>query len=107
MTRITVRLRSAVAVIARRVCYEANKRAIYTHEREKEKERMQGMIIFSVYGARARTTVSATLPSYQHYRRVEIRKNTNMFRCIDDSEISFNETNERANEQTNEMKDDI
>ena len=68
----------------------------------KKKERMQGMIIFSVYGARARTTVSATLPSYQHYRRVEIRKNTNVFRCIDDSEISFNETNERTSERANE-----
>jgi hypothetical protein len=38
MTRITVRLRSAVAVTMRHVCDEANKRAIYTHEREKEKE---------------------------------------------------------------------
>jgi hypothetical protein len=38
MTRITVRLRSAVAATARHVCNEANKRAIYTHKREKEKE---------------------------------------------------------------------
>ena len=60
---------------------------------------MEEMIIFSVYGARARTTVSATLPSYQHYRRVEIcNKNTNVFRCIDDSEINFTETSERTHE---------
>ena len=37
MTRITVRLRSAVAAIAHHVCDEANKRAIYIHEKKEGK----------------------------------------------------------------------
>jgi hypothetical protein len=53
MTRITVRLRSAVAVTARHVCDEADKRAIYTHEKEKKKENARDDYILCVWCAGA------------------------------------------------------
>jgi hypothetical protein len=53
MTRITVRLRSAVAVTARHVCDEADKRAIYTHEKEKKKENARDDYILFLWCAGA------------------------------------------------------
>ena len=53
MTRITVRLRSAVAATASHVCDEANKRAIYTHKKEKEKENERDDYILYVWCAGA------------------------------------------------------
>ena len=84
MTRITVRLRSAVAVSsARRVCAGANKRAIYTHERERSRTSEMILLRRMDDGARARTTVSATFPSHQ---RVDLR-DRNIIMLMSDDDI--------------------
>jgi hypothetical protein len=53
MTRITVRLRSAVAAIAHHVCDEANKRAIYIHEKKEGKENERDDYILYIWCAGA------------------------------------------------------
>jgi len=51
----------------------------YTLIKEKKKRRTREMIILSVYGARARTTVSATLLSHQH---IGIYNDARIYVCV-------------------------
>jgi len=83
MTRITVRLRSAVA----RLRHEANKRAIYAHthtlvktrrhdgQTKKKKKKLgeckRWLYSFMYYGAQAQTNVSATL-SLSHLTNISM-----------------------------------